>query len=122
MEVKIKNWVLVFLWAGFIFLLSHQPELKSSLPGSWDFFLRKLVHISEYAVLTLLLCRALKGHQLTKKRILVLAIVLAVLYALADEYHQTFISGRVGALSDVLIDSLGVFLVVYFVSLKRKLG
>jgi len=113
MERKIKNWILVFLWAGFIFLLSHQPELKSSLPGQWDFFLRKLVHILEYAVLTLLLFRALKEYQLTKKRILILAIALAVLYALSDEYHQTFIQGRIGALSDVFIDSLGVFLVTW---------
>jgi len=122
MEAKIKNWVLVFIWAGFIFLLSHQPELKSSLPGSWDFFLRKLAHILEYAILTLLLIRTLKEYQLTKKRIFIFAIILAIFYASADEYHQTFIEGRVGALSDILIDSLGVFLAVSFINLKRKLG
>jgi VanZ family protein len=115
----LKNWLLVILWMGLIFFLSHQPELKSGLPGGWDFFLRKLAHILEYAVLTFLLIRALKGHHLTKRSVLVLAIVFAVLYALSDEYHQSFILGREGVPRDVLIDSLGVFLAAWLK--KRKM-
>lgn len=107
-----KNWFLVLFWGAFIFFLSHQPELKSGLADYWDFYLRKSVHILEYAILALLLIRALKEYQLTKGKILFLAVVLAVLYAFSDEYHQTFIQGRVGALADVLIDSFGVFLAV----------
>lgn len=62
MNKKIKNWVFVFLWAGLIFFLSHQPDLRSGLPGQWDFILRKLAHITEYAILTLLLIKALENH------------------------------------------------------------
>ncbi|MBL7155498.1 MAG: VanZ family protein, partial [Candidatus Portnoybacteria bacterium] len=48
----------------------------------------------------------------TKKKILFLAVILAIGYALADEYHQSFILGRNASLRDVLIDSSGVLLVV----------
>ena len=110
MNLKVKKWFFVFIWAGFIFFLSHQPDLKSDLPGNWDFLLRKIAHILEYAILTFLLIKALSEHQLTNRRILILAISLAILYAISDEYHQSFILGREGTLRDVVIDSIGVFL------------
>jgi len=111
MNKKILNWLLVFIWAGVIFFLSHQPDLKSNLPSEYDFILRKLAHISEYAILTFLLIRAFSHHQLSKKRILFFSVFLAVLYAFSDEYHQSFIYERTGAFRDVAIDSIGIFLV-----------
>jgi VanZ family protein len=119
MSTKAKKWLLVLLWAGFIFFLSHQPGLKSGLPNEWDFLLRKLAHISEYAILTLLLIQALKEHQMPKRRIFWLTVIVAVLYALSDEYHQSFILKREGAISDVFIDSIGIFLVTWLK--KRKM-
>jgi len=111
MNKKILNWFLVFIWAGIIFFLSHQPGLKSNLPSEYDFILRKLAHISEYAILTFLLIKAFSQHQLSKKRILFFSVFLAVLYAFSDEYHQSFISQRTGVFRDVVIDSSGIFLV-----------
>ena len=78
-----------------------------------------MAHFGEYAVLTLLLARALKGNQLTKKKVLLLAFILAVGYAFSDEYHQKFVPGRVSALTDVLIDSLGVFSVIGWLGYKN---
>jgi len=117
MKIKIKNWSLVFLWACFIFFLSHQPDLKSNLPSNWDFILRKTAHITEYAILTFLLIRALSEHQLNNYQVLIWSMFLAIFYSVSDEYHQTFILLRQGIIRDVLIDSLGVFLVIF---LNRK--
>ena len=114
-----KKWLLVILWAGFIFFLSHQPDLSSGLPGVWDFFFAKSAHFLEYAILTFLLICALQGHQLTKKKILILAAILAIGYAFSDEYHQSFILGRNASLRDILIDSLGVLFVAWLT--KRKM-
>jgi len=111
MNKKILNWILVFIWAGVIFFFSHQPGLKSSLPNEYDFVLRKLAHISEYAILTFLLIRAFSQYQLSKKKILFFSIFLAILYAFSDEYHQSFIFERTGAFRDVIIDSIGILLV-----------
>ena len=117
MNKRTRGWILVLLWAILIFVLSHQPGLKSSLPSGWDFFLRKLAHISEYTILTLLLINALKEQGLSRKKILLLAIGLAFFYAISDEYHQSFILGRNGTFRDVLIDSSGIFLAAW---LKNK--
>lgn len=110
----IKNWLPVFLWAGLIFYLSAQPSLKSGYPWPYDFILRKGAHIIEFAVLFLFLLRAFGSHNISPKKALLWAFVLAILYAISDEFHQLFVSGRVGAPSDVVIDSLGIFLITWW--------
>jgi VanZ family protein len=35
------------------------------------------------------------------------SLLLAIFYAVTDEYHQTLVSGRSGKILDVGIDSLG---------------
>ncbi|OIP78839.1 MAG: hypothetical protein CO002_01580 [Candidatus Portnoybacteria bacterium CG_4_8_14_3_um_filter_44_10] len=107
-------WLPVIIWAGFIFYLSNQPGLKSSLAWPYDFILRKGAHIVEFAVLFLLLLRALeKGHNLATKKALGWAFVLTIFYAVSDEYHQSFVAQRVASLTDVAIDSLGVLLIIW---------
>jgi len=118
MDKKIKNWILVLIWAGLIFFLSHQPFLESDLPGQWDFMLRKIAHVTEYAILTYLLIRALREYDLTNRQVLILSMTIAIFYAMSDEYHQTFILGRKGVYTDVLIDSIGILLISWFYSNK----
>ncbi len=109
----LKYWLPVVVWAAFIFYLSNQPGLKSGLAWPYDFILRKTAHIVEFAILFLLLLRALeKGHNLATKKALAWAFVLTIFYAASDEYHQSFVVQRVASLTDVVIDSLGVFLLI----------
>jgi len=89
---------------GLIFALSAQPHLSTGL-GFWDILLRKLAHICLFAALTLLWLRALSP---LTARALLWAVVISVLYAISDEYHQTFVSGRSGSPVDVGIDAIGI--------------
>ncbi len=68
--------------------------------------IRKLAHFTEYLILCLLWINALNKSNVKHKYLL--AILFSIIYAISDEYHQTFISGRSGQLLDVLIDSGGV--------------
>ena len=113
MLIILKHWIWVVLWAGLIFILSSIPRLESGLEQ--DFLLRKLAHIFEYFVLTILLYSALSNHYIYKKQkppphrqALLFVLLLAVFYALSDELHQTFVLGRSGNLRDVAIDSVGI--------------
>lgn len=115
----IYNWLLVILWMGVIFYFSSLPDLKSTLPSSWDLIFRKIAHISEYFVLTYFFIRAFLGHKIGKNNALILSVVLAIIYSISDEYHQTLIVGRSGRMEDVLIDSVGVFIMVWLWN-KRK--
>jgi VanZ family protein len=99
---------------GVIFFLSAQPDLSSGL-GDWDLILRKLAHMTEYGLLALLWWRAL-GR-------LAPAVAITLLYAVSDEFHQSFVDGRHGSPVDVLIDATGVLLaIVAFVAWRRRRG
>ena len=87
-----------------IYLLSAQPDLDSGL-GTLDFILRKLAHMTEYALLTMLWAWALRP--LTRHSVPA-AAVIALLYAVTDEFHQSFVEGRSGTMTDVTIDAIGV--------------
>ena len=92
-------WLPVLLWMGVIFVTSHQPQ--SGLPNfdTWDFLIKKSSHFAAYALLGGLLLRA--------DRRWAASLIIAALYALSDEWHQSFIPGRTPTSFDVLIDVLG---------------
>ncbi len=91
---------------GLIFFLSAQPSLPSA-PGRWDVLLKKTTHALAYGILTWLYVRALRGRW-DDTVVRVVGIVLAVAYAISDEYHQTFVPGRSGSWVDVAIDGVGI--------------
>ena len=96
-----SRWFPVLVWAGVIFAFSSIPSLNSGL-GTWDFVLRKLAHMTEYAVLAVLFVRATASYGW--------AFALAVGYAATDEVHQLFVRGRHGSPVDVGIDAVGALI------------
>ena len=95
--------ILALLWMAVIFWFSSQPKLFY-LPESWmDVIFKKSAHAFAYGVLWTLWWLA------TGRRAL-LALVLTVAYAISDEWHQTFVSGRHGQWFDVGVDTLGALL------------
>jgi VanZ family protein len=103
----VRRWISPLAWMGLIFFVSAQPSLPS-VPGRWDVLLKKGMHMLAYGILTGLYLRALRGPGRDDRRIRVVSIVLALAYALSDEYHQTFVPGRNGTLADVMIDGVGI--------------
>lgn len=106
------------LWLSVIFLFSSEPNLRSSFPYNVDLVLRKIAHIIEYFILTVLLYKALQPS--LKKHLLVGVVLLALGWAIFDEWHQLFVAGREGALRDVLFDAGGIFIARYFIIRKTK--
>jgi VanZ family protein len=104
-------WLPVLLWAALIFALSSIPSLSTGL-GTWDLVLRKAAHVAEYAVLGVLLVRALRRP--------LAALAVGVAYAITDEIHQHFVSGRNAALLDVAIDGAGVAIGIALFELLRR--
>jgi VanZ family protein len=99
-----------------IFVLSAQPDLDSGL-GTLDLILRKVAHALEYALLTLAWAWALRP---ATRLSVALAVAIALAYAVSDEYHQTFVSGRTGTATDVLVDAVGVGLAVAALRYHRR--
>ncbi|HVF76894.1 MAG TPA: VanZ family protein [Solirubrobacteraceae bacterium] len=99
-----------------IFALSATPDLSSGL-GAWDTLLRKLAHITIFGALWLTLARA------TRWRRPIVSTVIALLYAISDEVHQSFVEGRHGSPVDVAIDAAGIGLAVLaWIHVTRRRG
>ena len=82
---------------------------------------RKLTHLTEYAMLGIAVAVGVVYGSNLKKYFLIQMIGSG--YAVSDEIHQLFVSGRAGMISDVLIDSIGVLIgwgVFYLVFRVRK--
>jgi VanZ family protein len=100
-------WLPVIVWAAVIFTFSSIPSLGTGL-GVWDTILRKGAHMTEYAILGLLLLRAL-GRELP-------AFAMGIAYAISDEIHQHFVRGRHASPIDALIDTVGLAIGIFLVS------
>jgi VanZ family protein len=114
------RWLAVILWMAMIFALSATPSIATPLEPVYDFTFKKLAHITVYAILTILLFRALRLHITNKGHAVVIAVLLAILYALSDEWHQTFVPGREGTLRDVGIDAIGAVGMYMWLRIKSQ--
>lgn len=113
----LPRWLPAVLLMMIIFLVSSQPS--SELPNfDWaDTMIKKGGHVIGYAMLALSYWYAFRMRE--EKRWLVW--LLAVLYALTDELHQSFVPGRNPSIWDVLIfDSFGAMISLWLVSYRTK--
>lgn len=105
----LSYWLPPFLWMALIFWASSFHTLRASPVGWQDFMIRKTAHFLEYAILFGLNLRALKNTtKLSLSRAYILSFVLALLYAISDEFHQIFVDGRTGMARDIFIDAAGI--------------
>jgi len=124
-------WAITLAWAGVIFLLSTHSfgsdytqsflarllasvhlGLSHSTLHNLNVAIRKLAHLSEYALLALFLYGPppARGRVLWRPRSALFAVLGAALYSLTDEFHQIFVPGRGPSLWDCGLDTLGATL------------
>ena len=136
-----KWWILAsILWMAVIFIFTQMPASTGSNtsntlekllvtlhinavgPSGIDvlnLIIRKSAHVMTFGFLSFLLFKSLEFYRFSY----VLSWILTVIYAMSDEYHQSFMPGRTSTIWDVfLYDSVGAFLVllVTFLIIKRK--
>ena len=83
--------------------------LPANVVSILSLLIRKAAHMSEYAILAILLFNILNEYDYNSKIKFLSALLFSFVYACGDEFHQTFVNGRAGQITDVLIDSLGAF-------------
>ena len=131
--------LLAILWMGFIFYMSHQPANISTVQYNKviyiikmvskseniknninSFIVRKGAHMFLYFVLGILFFHSVyNGENLLKS--MLIALLLAFIYACSDEYHQTFVVGRSGEFRDILVAFSGSIIGILIVSLISKI-
>ena len=116
-DTPFARWLAVALWMAMIFVFSAQSRLPS-VPQAWlDFLFKKGAHFTVFAVLAALIWRAFEW----RPRVWTWAWLLTVIYAISDEWHQSFVAGRHPQATDVLIDACGAAtaLLVVWIVLRR---
>lgn len=79
---------------------------KLMFQDKYIYLFRKLAHFTEYAVLGFFIYPALSFLKPKAKQI-VWSFIYCLLFAMSDEYHQLFVAGREGKITDVAIDFVG---------------
>lgn len=92
-------------WMALIFFLSSQEKLPTTAGMPPD-IAAIAGHFVAYSVLAIFTRVAIGGLQ-PGRRADVIAIALATLYGISDEFHQSFVPGRDSSVFDVAIDLLG---------------
>jgi len=113
-----SSWLPVILWASLIFTFSSMTVGSASEFYLQDFLIKKSAHLIEYGILAILLYRALLNYDVNTNKALFFAILIAGLYGVSDEFHQSFTPGREPAVRDVIIDMVGATIGV--IIWKRK--
>jgi len=139
----LQRWLPVVVWAAFISWFSTDafsarstnsyidPVLRflfgELTPAGFRFahsIVRKSAHLTEYAILGALICRAMTepGARISSAVVL-RAILCCAAYALLDEAHQLLVPSRTGSGVDVLIDSTGATIgTLMFTRWRRRSG
>ena len=142
-SLLLKYWLPVLLWMAVIFSASSDsasfqhssriigPLLHWLAPGLSEeqihlavVVVRKAAHVSEYAVLAWLVWRLVRSRSGPDSsawswREASRTLLVVVLYAASDEFHQLFVPSREASIRDVLIDTSGALLTLlclWFVS------
>jgi VanZ like family len=106
---RLNLWLPPLALMAIIFLLSAQPSLDSGL-GVVDLVGRKLIHFAIYGLLCFLWWRVF-ATVTRPGRAALAALLVASVYAVTDEVHQSFVEGRSGTALDWAIDTAGAALV-----------
>lgn len=120
-QQRLARWAAVGAWMAVIFFLSSRSRLPL-LPTGWAEALQDVVgHFAAYGVLAGLLAWALSGSGAVHAGRC--SFALALLYALSDEFHQSFVPGRHPDVLDILTDAAGaacMLLLLKYLSRRRQ--
>lgn len=132
-------------WQSDLFHLERTQGELAVQAEAMQLIIRKGAHMGEYALLAFLLCLHFRYYKFIVKKIphtpsgaarffsgisrfpairqIVLpALIITTGYAATDEFHQLFVPGRAGRLTDVCIDSLGgIGGIIFYLILRRCL-
>jgi VanZ family protein len=98
------------------------PNTSAETLATIHLITRKLAHFTEYAILAFLAARAFRTSRnpAISRHWFLISATLIVVYALIDEYHQSFVPSRTGTVYDSFIDIAGGLIALVFVWKKRS--
>ena len=125
--------LLIFIGSGNVLSAAHTSILLRAvrwlIPAISDqslalihFLVRKAGHLTEYAIFAAFAARAFRtsSHDLVHRHWFWFSFLLAIGYALSDEFHQSFVPARTASIYDCMIDSCGALIGLFIVWLTHE--
>lgn len=123
MNKKVFYWSATIAYALLIFFLS---SLSNSQTDRFYLFKNsdKVIHIIVYALLCLLINRAFSFtfKNSVKRYVPIIAIFISIVYAITDEFHQSFVPGRYASINDIFADGIGAIISQIILYIKDVKG
>ena len=106
-QIELRYSLLMLAAVAVIYMLSSMPDLSAGrdplLQLAWN-----LAHIPAFGTLAFLMLKAISGTERVSWDRCGIALVGSAAYAVADEWHQSFVSGRYASVGDFLLDLAGI--------------
>ncbi len=116
-----RDWLLPLLWLGTLIAVGNADLVPVRGTNAPLFALRKLIHVGEYAILGVLICRALSlDRRQVGRQLGIGALALTVASGGIDEWQQSFVAGRAPRLMDLGFDAVGSALGLAWISIVRQ--
>ena len=111
--IKALDTVLLILYCTFIYWLSDQPSLPTPMLFSHQ---DKLFHAGAYFVMAGFALRIFRYHTVSLPKLVINSLIFCSLYGMSDEWHQSFVPGRMSDVADWAADTVGamLFLGLYY--------
>lgn len=90
---------------------------KTQITENLQFIIRKGAHFTIYTLLGFFTMGFMNTFKINIKRKIIFAFIFGVFYAITDEIHQLFSSGRTAKIMDVGIDAIGVLFGILIISI-----
>ena len=122
---NISNGVLRKIIDVFPYTKGLSEEIKIKMVEHGNPIIRKLAHFSIYALVGVWVMAFMSTFDIRLYKKWIISMLVGVLYAASDEFHQSFVPGRGPSIVDVGIDNLGVLTgilaVLVIISIYRAL-
>jgi VanZ family protein len=115
--IKALDISLLLLFCCFIFWLSDQSTLPTPLKFPHQ---DKVMHLGAYFILTFFVVRAFRHFLQSYRGLLISSLMFSSFYGASDEYHQSFVTGRMSDVNDWFADTLGAILFLAMLTLVRR--
>lgn len=90
-------------------------DTKTKIVEKSQPIIRKLAHFSIYTVVGICIMGFISTYDVILLKKFLVSLVVGLIYAISDEYHQSFVPGREASIRDVCIDTAGVFMGIIIV-------
>ena len=96
-------------------------SLSSSGGAGGNIWIPRIYHFAVFFLFAFFLFAVIKKDKKIKAKYIVIVVIISIVYAVLDEFHQTFVPGRDASIRDILTDTLGIFLLIaiYSYSIKK---